>query len=209
MKLNRIEFSPEATKAFRSLIDELLEESETVEDIILGAATRGDDISVSIFNVDNPGSPDPEIVCIQIDRTSEEKVELEIDLVELGHPDAVNIESFFRGHNEWGGIIFDDPALDKWEESLGFQRCKTLGSTIGSRSSLVPFIASFMKSGSAEIDISHYFFDDYEEYPEDEEALRREGFSRDRMVYVSASYQAKEKRNGIIPGFGTERHFYL
>ena len=66
-----------------------------------------------------------------------------------------------------------------------------------------------MKSGSAEIDISHYFFDDYEEYPDDEEALRREGFSRNRMVYVSASYQAKEKRNGIIPGFGTERHFYL
>lgn len=209
MKLHRIKFSPEANRSFHILIEELLEESETVEELLLRAATSGDDVSITVFNVDKQSSPDSELVCIQIARTEDEQVQLQLELSELEHPEAVNIESFFRGHNERGGILFDDPALDAWEESIGFKMCKTLRDTIGHRRSLLPFIASFMKSGCAEVDISHYFFDDYEEYPEDEKALLKEGFSRERMVHISASYREKEPRNGIIPGFGTDRYFYL
>lgn len=209
MKPTRIEFSPEASTSFRTLMDELIKETESIEDLVLRAATSGDDMFVTLCNI-NPESPEePKLVCIEIGQSSKETMRLEVKLSEMEHPEAVNIASFFHGYDERGDILLDDPAIDAWEKSIGFRPCKTLGNTIGHRCSLFPFIASFMKSGSGEVDISHSFFDDYEEYPDDERALHEEGLSRDRMVFISALCKTEKVTKGPTPGFGTDRYFYL
>jgi len=210
MKACEIKFTETATDTQKSVIENLVECSKTLEEIITGWILKPKQ-EVGLFQGVEDEKPEVDLIGVVLKDSGEQLAEvyyLKEDVAQ-SHKELVLVSKYIRGYDKYGHLDLDDEAIESWQTSLGFSFSGALCEEIAPKRALMPFVLSYVLSDGGDVSIRNGASMDPESIEDMQEDLNREKINLEDVLLIYANYQSREVNDGVLPGWGCHKYIRL
>jgi hypothetical protein len=202
MKTQEISYSENAEPTFRMELEELMQQSSTLEELIeYWCVEKGRSLNIGVV-FDDTYNVIEELIEIEFQHpeTKEECACVYISRLDVVHGVVAPVlfDSFITGERKsvTGFLDLDDHKLNSWLGELGFEDSEALYARVGPKSAILPVVVAFALSMRGAVCISQANCDSFEDEDIAEE-LEREGLDMHEHLSLSAIYFSQPRRGMV------------